>query len=43
MPGINVNMVCHHLALNLGAKPIVEKRIKLGEERRKAMDVEVKS
>jgi hypothetical protein len=42
MPGIDPSVVCHHLAVNPGIKPVVQRRRKLGGERRKVVDEEVK-
>jgi hypothetical protein len=42
MPGIDPCVVCHHHAGNPGMKPAVQRKRKLGEERRKAVDEEVK-
>jgi hypothetical protein len=38
MPGIDPSVVCRHLAINHGVKPVVQRKRKLGEERRKAVD-----
>jgi hypothetical protein len=42
MPGIDPSVVCRHLAINHGVKPVVQRKRKLGEERRKTVDEEVK-
>jgi len=42
MPGIDPNVVCHHLAVNPAVKPVVQRKHKLGEERRNTVDKEVK-
>jgi len=42
MPGIDPSIACHHLTINPNIKPVVQRKRKLGEERRKAMDEEVK-
>ena len=42
MPGIDPSVVCHHLAINLSIKPLVQRKQNLGEERRKVVDEEVK-
>ncbi|RDX66874.1 hypothetical protein CR513_54317, partial [Mucuna pruriens] len=34
-PGIDPNFMCHHLSIGKGAKPVIQKRRKQGEERRK--------
>jgi len=41
MPGIDPSVVCHHLAINPIVKRVVQRKRKLGEERRKAVDEEV--
>jgi len=42
MPGVDPSVACHHLAVNPTVKPVVQRKRKLGEERRKAVDEEVK-
>jgi len=42
MPEIDHNVVCHHLAVSPGIKPVVQIKRKKGEERRKTVDEEVK-
>jgi len=42
MPGIDPNVACHHLDVNPTVKPVVQRKRMLGEERRKAVDEEVK-
>jgi len=42
MPGIDPSVVCHHLAVNPNVKSVVQRKRKLGEERRKAVNEEVK-
>ena len=42
MPGIDPNVACHHLVVNPTVKPVFQRKRKLGEERRKAVDEEVK-
>jgi len=39
---IDPNIACHHLDVNPIVKPVVQRKRKMGEERRKAMDEEVK-
>jgi hypothetical protein len=38
MPGIDLIVVCHHLAVNPRIKPVVQRKRKLGEDRRKIVD-----
>lgn len=42
MLAIDPSVVCHHLAINPSVKSVVQRKRKLGEERRKAVDEEVK-
>ncbi|XP_039687900.1 uncharacterized protein [Medicago truncatula] len=42
MPGIDIKVACHHLAVSPSVKPVVQKKRKMGEEKRKAVDEEVK-
>ncbi|XP_024630277.1 uncharacterized protein [Medicago truncatula] len=42
MPGIDIEVACHHLAVRPSVKPVVQKKRKMGEEKRKAVDEEVK-
>jgi len=42
MPGIDPSIVCHHLTVSPRIKPLVQRKRKLGEERRKVVDEEVK-
>lgn len=42
MPGNDPDVACHHLSVNPNVKPVVQQKRKLGEERRKAIDEEVK-
>jgi len=42
MPRIDPSVACHHLAVNPTVKPVVQRKRKLGEERRKVVDEEVK-
>ena len=42
MPDIDPRIACHHLDVNPMVKPIVQRKRKMGEERRKAVDEEVK-
>jgi len=41
MPGINLDFMCHKLALLPQAKPILQRKRKPGDERREAMKIEV--
>jgi hypothetical protein len=43
MPGTYPNVVCHHLAGNPNVKHVVQRKRKLGKERRKTVDKEVRS
>jgi len=42
MPDIDPSIACHHLDVNPTVKPVVQRKRKMGEERRKAVDEEVK-
>jgi len=42
MLGIDPNEACHHLTVNPTVKPVIQRKRKLGEEMRKAVDEEVK-
>jgi len=42
MPGIDPDVACHHLDVYPTVKPVVQRNRKMGEERRKAVDEEVK-
>ncbi|XP_072088241.1 uncharacterized protein [Arachis hypogaea] len=42
MPGIDPNFICHKLPVNPSARPIRQKKRNLGDERRKAAEVETK-
>jgi len=42
MPGIDPSIVCHHLAINPSIKPVAQRKRKLGEERMKVVDEDVK-
>jgi len=42
MPGIYPSIVCHHLTINPNIKLVAQRKQKLGEERRKVVDEEVK-
>ncbi|XP_039687770.1 uncharacterized protein [Medicago truncatula] len=42
MPGIDIGVACHHLAVRTSVKPVVQRKRKMGEEKRKAVDEEVK-
>jgi hypothetical protein len=42
MPGMDPDVACHHLSIKPGVKPVVQRKRKMGEERRKAVDDEVK-
>jgi hypothetical protein len=42
IPGIYPSIACHHLDVLPGVKPVTQRKRKLGEERRKAVDEEVK-
>jgi hypothetical protein len=42
MPGMDPDVACHHLSIKPGVKPVVQRKIKMGKERRKAVDEEVK-
>lgn len=42
MPGIDIEVACHHLAVRTSVKPVVQRKRKMGEEKRKAVDEEVK-
>nr|XP_025703765.1 uncharacterized protein LOC112805620 [Arachis hypogaea] len=42
IPGIDPNFICHKLAVNPNAQPIQQKKRNLGDERRKAAEVETK-
>ena len=42
MPGIDPSIACHHLDVNPTVKPVVQRKRKMGEERRKTVDEEVK-
>ena len=42
MPGIDPDVICHRLSMNPNVKLVVQKRQKLGEERRHIVDKEVK-
>lgn len=42
MPGIDIKVACHHLAVNPSVKPVVQRKHKMGEEKRNAVDEEVK-
>jgi len=42
MPRIDPSVACHHLTVNPTVKTVVQRKRKLGEERRKAADEEVK-
>jgi len=42
LPGIDPSIACHHLDVNPTVKPVVQRKRKMGEERRKAVDEEVK-
>nr|KYP49416.1 Retrovirus-related Pol polyprotein from transposon 297 family [Cajanus cajan] len=37
MPGVDPDFMCHRLAIDPGAKPVIQKRRKFGEEKRKAI------
>lgn len=41
MPGIDPNIVCHHIALDSGIKLVAQRKRKEGEEKRKVIDDEV--
>ena len=43
MPGIIPDVVCHHLSVNPDVKLVVQRKRKLGEERKKDVDEEVKN
>lgn len=38
MPGMDPDVACHHLSIKPGVKPVVQRKRKMGEERRKAVD-----
>ncbi|XP_020238608.1 uncharacterized protein LOC109817690 [Cajanus cajan] len=42
MPGINPRFLCHRLAVCRDARPVAQKKRKMGDEKRKAADAEVK-
>ncbi|XP_020208608.1 uncharacterized protein LOC109793553 [Cajanus cajan] len=42
MPGIDPKFLCHRLALCRGARPVAQKKRKMGDEKRKVADAEVK-
>lgn len=42
LQGIDPSVVCHHLSVNQSIKPVIQRKRKLGEERRKAVEEEVK-
>jgi len=42
MPGIDPDVACNHLDVNPTVKPVVQRKRKMGEERRKTVDEEVK-
>lgn len=42
MPGIHFNVISHNLAIFKEARPMAQKKRRMGEEKRKAMDKEVK-
>lgn len=42
MPGMDPDIACHHLSVRASIKPVVQRKRKMGEERRKAVDEEVK-
>jgi hypothetical protein len=42
MSGIDPSVVCHHLAVNPGIKPVLQRKRKIDKERKKAVDEEVK-
>lgn len=42
MPGMDPDIACHHLSVKPGVKPVVQRKRKMGEERRKVVDDEVK-
>nr|KYP58883.1 Retrovirus-related Pol polyprotein from transposon opus [Cajanus cajan] len=42
MPGIDPNFLCHHLMVDPKAKPVIQKRRKFGEDKRKAIAGETK-
>nr|KYP51927.1 Retrovirus-related Pol polyprotein from transposon 17.6 [Cajanus cajan] len=42
MPGIDPKFLCHRLAVCRDARPIAQKKRKMGDEKRKAADAEVK-
>jgi len=42
MPEIDPNVVCHHLVVNPSVKLVVQRKRNIGEERRKAVEEEVK-
>jgi len=42
MPGIDISVACHHLAVKPSVKPVVQRKQKMGKEKRKAVHEEVK-
>jgi hypothetical protein len=42
MPRMDPDIACHHLSIKPGVKPVVQRKRKMGEERRKAVYEEVK-
>ncbi|MCI30861.1 hypothetical protein A2U01_0052072, partial [Trifolium medium] len=42
MPGIDEDIITHKLSLSPNAKPLSQRKRKLGDERRKAVDEEVR-
>ncbi|CAI8614509.1 unnamed protein product [Vicia faba] len=41
MPDIDPNIMCHHLVLDIGVRPVAQHKRKGGEEKRKAIIKEV--
>ncbi|XP_020218762.1 uncharacterized protein LOC109801993 [Cajanus cajan] len=41
MPGVDPDFMCHRLAIDPSAKPVIQKRRKFGEEKRKAIAEEI--
>ena len=41
MPGIDLDVMCHHIALDPGVKPVSQRKRKGGEEKRKVIVEEV--
>jgi hypothetical protein len=42
MPGVDPKFCCHRLAIREGAKPVAQKKRRMGQERRIAIEKQVK-